>query len=110
MARLLDRWRADGGIQDPTRVIMLASYNHEVKELNLKAQAARIAAGQVHPDEKIYANGVFFHTGDRLQFQENSKVWGISNSDNGTVLAVDPGRSRVTVRLDKDDREITVDL
>ncbi len=110
MARLLDQWRADGGIQDPTRVIMLASYNHEVKELNLKAQAARILAGEVHAEEKIYANGVFFHAGDRLQFRQNSTVLGVSNSDNGTVLQIDADRGRLRVKLDKDDREITVDL
>jgi ATP-dependent exoDNAse (exonuclease V) alpha subunit len=111
MDKLIEQWKADGGIHDPSKVFLLASLNVEVKQINLKAQAERILAGLVDAEQKIYANGVFFHVGDRLQFQQRNKPNKIENSDVGTVLAVDDVRQRVTVKLDKDDgREVTVDL
>ena len=58
----------------------------------------------------MYANGVFFHEGDRLQFQRNSRVFGVSNSDTGTVTRVDPDRQTLSVRLDKNEREIKMNL
>ena len=108
MAQLVEQWKNDGGIFEPGSVFMLASLNSEVKELNLRAQAERIRAGEVNPERKIHANGVYFHEGDRLQFQKNSRELGVSNSDTATILAVNPERKRISVRLDQDDREITV--
>lgn len=109
MAQLIEQWKQDGGITKPETVLNLASLNSEVKELNLLAQAERIRAGVVDPDKKIFANGVYFHEGDRLQFQKNSKELGVSNSDMGTVLTVNPLLKRLTVEHD-DGREITVSL
>lgn len=110
MAKLIERWKADGGVADPKRVFLLASLNAEVKELNLKAQAERIREGVVNAESKLFANGVFFHEGDRLQFQKRSKAYGFENSDTATVLGVDPDRRRLTVLLDAGDRVVTVDL
>jgi conjugative relaxase-like TrwC/TraI family protein len=110
MAKLIDQWKEDGGIKDPSKVFMLAGLNAEVKDLNLRAQAERIRAGEVSPERKLYANGVFFHEGDRLQFQKNSKELQVSNSDTATVLKVEPERQRLTVKLDLDGRELVVDL
>jgi ATP-dependent exoDNAse (exonuclease V) alpha subunit len=47
MAQLIEQWKADGGVSRPDSVLMLASLNSEVKELNLRAQAERIRAGLV---------------------------------------------------------------
>jgi conjugative relaxase-like TrwC/TraI family protein len=110
MAGLVEQWKADGGILEPNRVFMLASRNSEVKELNLRAQAERIRAGEVDPEKKIYANGVYFHEGDRLQFLRNSTELAVSNSDTATVLAVDAERERLKVRHDEDGREIEISL
>ncbi len=110
MAQLIEQWKKDGGISKPESVMMLASLNSEVKELNLQAQAERIRAGEVDPEKKIHANGVNFHEGDRLQFQKNSRELGVSNSDMATVLKVDSLRKRITVRVDDDGREINVAL
>lgn len=110
MAQLVDRWKKDGGVTEPGKVLMLASLNSEVKDLNLRAQAERIKAGEVDPDKKLFANGVFFHQGDRLQFQKNSKELGVTNSDTGTVLKVNPLLQRLTVQLDDSDRAVTVSL
>lgn len=110
ITKLLERWRADGGVENPKSVFLLASLNVEVKEINVKAQAERILAGKVDPDQKIHAGGVFFHVGDRLQFQKPSAVYNVQNSDCGTVLSVDEEKRRITVKLDKDDRTVQVDL
>jgi ATP-dependent exoDNAse (exonuclease V) alpha subunit len=110
MAKLIEQWKKDGGVEDPSKVFLLASLNVEVKELNLKAQAARILAGEVDPEKKLYANGVFIHEGDRLQFTKRSKPYGFENADTATVLGVDTEKQRISVRLDDGDREITIDL
>jgi conjugative relaxase-like TrwC/TraI family protein len=110
IGQLIEQWQKDGGVRNPEGVFLLASTNAETKELNLRAQAERVRAGEIDPEKKLYANGVFFHEGDRLQFQKRSRVMDIENSDSGTVTKVELDRNRLAVRLDKDGRELTVDL
>jgi len=110
MAQLIEQWKKDDGIKNPDGVFMLAALNCEVKELNLRAQAARISEGVVNAEKKIHVNGVNFHEGDRLQFTKNSKELGVSNGDTATVLKVEPERERLFVRLDETNREILVSL
>ena len=110
MAALLEQWKKDGGIKNPAGVFLLAATNSEVREINLRAQAERIRAGEVDPERKIFANGVYIHEGDRIQFQKNSRVLGVTNSDTATVLRVDQARQRISVKLDKDERELTVNF
>lgn len=110
MNRLAEQWKADGGIQDPASVVMLASLNSEVKALNMKAQAARILAGLVDPEKKLYANGFHVHVGDKIQFQERSKPYGLENSDCGSVTRIDNKLQRISVLLEKNGQEVTVDL
>ena len=110
MNRLVKQWEEDGGVKNPEKVLMLAGTHREVNELNGKAQAARILAGEVDAGRKLFANGVFLHVGDKIMFKKNSGVMDVANSDKATVLAVDPERERLTVMLEKDRRELTVDL
>lgn len=110
MGQIIDQWKADGGIKNPEGVFLIAALNCEVKELNLRAQAERIRAGEVDPEKKLHANGAFFHVGDRLQFLQNSTELGVSNADTATVLKVEPERERLFVKLDEDSREIAVSL
>ncbi len=107
--RLVERFKLDGGVTTPEKVVVLASLNVEVRDINLKIQAERIRAGLVDETKRLLANGVFFHPGDRIQFQAGSTPYGLKNSDGGTVLDVD--EKKITVRLDKDGgREVVVDL
>src|SRR5262249_55670017 len=108
--RLIAQWEKDGGVKNPERVLMLAATHNEVNQLNGLAQAARILAGEVDAEEKIYTDRVFLHRGDRIQFKKNSTPLDVANSDRATVVAVDPERHRLTVKLEKDQREVIVNL
>ena len=70
----------------------------------------RINAGLVDPDKKLHVDGVFLHVGDKMVFRHPSKRYDLLNGDAGTVVAVDPERQKLTVRLDRDQREVTVNL
>jgi len=110
MAQVIEQWKKDDGIKNPERVFLLASLNCEVKELNLRAQAERIRAGELDPSQKMHVNGFNLHAGDRIQFLRNSTELDVSNGHTGTVLGIEPGRGRLTVRMDDDGREIAVSL
>jgi ATP-dependent exoDNAse (exonuclease V) alpha subunit len=64
----------------------------------------------VDPERRVFANGVFLHVGDQIQFKKNSRPLGVDNADLGTVTGVDPDRGRLSARLVKDGREVTVDF
>jgi conjugative relaxase-like TrwC/TraI family protein len=110
MQKQIAKWKELGGVTNPERVLMVADLNHEVRELSLQAQAERIRAGLVDPARKIYANKVFFHVGDKLVFKQPSRFYDIVNGDRALVLDVDPQRNRLTVKLDRDGREVEINL
>src|SRR5262249_44802918 len=109
-ARLVLQWVKDGGVKEPSKVTMLACLNHDTRELNLMAQAERIRAGEVHPTEKIYINKFYLHLNDCCQFTKPASSMDIQNGDVGTVTSVDPKKNRLTVKLEKDGREVLIDL
>lgn len=109
IAKIVELWKGCGGVENPEKVLLLASLNHEVMQINLQAQAARILAGEVDPEKKMLINSVFAHVGDRVQFLKPAKTHQVVNGDEATVLAVAPEKNRITLRLD-DEREITLDL
>jgi ATP-dependent exoDNAse (exonuclease V) alpha subunit len=110
MAQLLERWKRDGGIKNPETVFLLASTNAEVTAINRAAQAARIQAGEVSAEKKVYTNGVFLHEGDRFLFLKKSKELAIDNGHMGTVLRVDESGQKITVRVDGGNRELTINF
>lgn len=109
MAQVVEQWKSDGGIKNPAQVFLLASLNCEVKELNLRAQAERIRAGELDPAQKIHVNGANIHPGDRIQFLRNSTELGVWNANTATVLTVDAERERLSVKMD-DGRDVAVSL
>jgi conjugative relaxase-like TrwC/TraI family protein len=110
MGEVVARLELTGGVAHPERSVMIAGTNGEVAELNRLAQAVRIRAGLVDPGRKLKADAVFLHVGDQLVFRSPSRRYGLLNGDSGTVLAVDPERQTLAVRLDRDGREVTVNL
>ena len=108
-AQIIERWKKDGGVEKPEGVWLLASTNATVTDLNRRCQAARIAAGVVSAENKIYANGIFLHENDSFMFTKKSKEIGVENGDCATVLKVEPERQRFTAKFD-DGREVTVNM
>ena len=109
-ARCVEQWRGDGGVDHPEKAVMIAGTNGDVRELNRLAQAVRIRAGWFDPEKKLHADGVLLHVGDKVVFRHPNRRYDLLNGDAGTVLAVDPERQRLTVRLDRDERELTVNI
>jgi conjugative relaxase-like TrwC/TraI family protein len=110
MQKVVEKWVENGGLNNPDKVVMLAGMHHEVRELATLAQAARIKAGLVDAEKKMFLNNYFVHVGDKVQFKSPSSYYKITNSDTATVLVVDPERQRLTVKFDKDARELTVNV
>jgi conjugative relaxase-like TrwC/TraI family protein len=110
VGELVSQWVTDGGITEPRNKLILAGLNADVREINLRCQAARIAAGVVHEEKKVFFDKFFIHEGDRVQFSKRMTKHKIENSWVATVLGVDEARSSLRVRLDQDGRELTLDL
>ena len=110
MGQVVARWESNGGVRDPEQSLMIAGTNGEVTELNRLAQAVRIHAGLVDPEQKLKVDSVFLHAGDKIVFRHPSTRYSLLNGDTGTVLAVDPERQTLTVQLDRDPRQVLVNL
>ena len=53
---LVERWKADSGIQRPNDVLLLALLNAEVRAINRQCQEEKHRAGDLH-EEKLSAAG-----------------------------------------------------
>ena len=62
-AQLVEQWKKDGGIQKPESVSLRLDQRRGDRH-KPQAQAARIQAGVVSAEKKVFANGVFLHEGD----------------------------------------------
>jgi Ti-type conjugative transfer relaxase TraA len=98
MRALIDRWR-ERAAENPGGCLIFAGEGREVAALNRMAQAERAGAGLLG-GESVAVGGEEFHTGDRVLFTRNTRVFGLRNGDLGTVVAVRPGDEEMTVRLD----------
>ena len=106
--RIVERWIVLGGAKNPETVLCVANLNADLRVINRKCQAVRIEAGEVNPSKTIFANQELFHVGDKLQFTKLDRKKGIQNSNTGKITGIDEKQGRLTVRLDKDGREVTV--
>jgi ATP-dependent exoDNAse (exonuclease V) alpha subunit len=110
IAEIVSQWERDGGVKESRDKLILAGLNSDVRELNLKCQAARLRAGEIDPERKVFFESVFLHEGDRIQFSKRLTKHKIENSWVGSVEEVDAERGRISVRLDKGDRLVTLRL
>lgn len=93
-----DWWDAtDRGEQ----VLMIATRNVDVDDLNVAARARLQAAGQITGPE-LDIDGRSFAAGDRVLFKRNDRQLGVINGDMGTVARVDTARQRMAVDLGQD--------
>ena len=96
-ARLLeDWWAAERAGGDN---IMVALRRADVAELNERARALRVAAGEVTGPALRLPTGEFA-VGDRVVATRNRRSLGVVNGSRGTVAAVDERQRTLTVRLD----------
>ena len=58
----------------------------------------------------MFVNGNFIHRGDRILLGKNSSKLGVRNGFTAEVTKVDTVNGWLTVRLDKDDRELTISV
>jgi conjugative relaxase-like TrwC/TraI family protein len=97
-ARLVADWWAveQGGDGDN---VMVALRRADVRELNERARALRLAAGEVTGPTLRLATGDFA-VGDRVVTTRNRRGLGVVNGSRGTVEHIDEHQRTVTVHLD----------
>jgi conjugative relaxase-like TrwC/TraI family protein len=97
-ARLVaDWWAAEQSGSDDN--VMVALGRADVRELNERARALRVAAGDVTGPTLALSTGAFA-AGDRVVTTRNHRSLGVVNGSRGTVTEVDEHRRTVTVQLD----------
>jgi hypothetical protein len=100
-----DWWEA---FQQGERVAILAYRREEVDQFNTACQQLRQHAGQLGPD-RLQVGDRQFAIGDAVVCGKNAlRTLGVANGSRGQVLALDPERRSMTVRLDNG-QEATLD-
>jgi len=99
-------WQAstETGAQRPSpEVVMLAVRRTDVDELNLRARGHMYAAGFLAGPSLTVPVGPYtdrtFTAGDLVIARRNDYRHGLINGQRGTVSAIDPDRSTLTVRI-----------
>ena len=110
-AALVAGWDAERQQSPGESRVMLASTRADVADLNRLARERLREAGALGADHVVQTERGErqFAQGDRLMFLRNERGLGVKNGTLGTVLAVEPGGERLTVRLD-DRRVVDVAL
>jgi ATP-dependent exoDNAse (exonuclease V) alpha subunit len=102
---LADWWQA---FQHGERVAILAYRREEVDQFNTACQQLRRHAGQLG-GERLQVGDRQFAVGDVVVCGKNAlRTLGVANGNRGQVLALDPERRSMTVRLDNR-QEATLD-
>jgi Ti-type conjugative transfer relaxase TraA len=111
-AALVAGWDAVRQASPQASQVILAYTRADVLDLNALARERLRVTGQLGPDQAVQTErGVrAFAAGDRVMFQRNERALGggpggrggvaVKNGTLGTVLAVEAGGERLTVRLD----------
>jgi conjugative relaxase-like TrwC/TraI family protein len=98
MFAMVRNWSV-AGIANPSDNILLAGTNAAVTQLNAQCQSARLGAGALGLDS-IEVGGTRVHVNDIVLFTENSRLFGVSNGDRGTVLGFNLLRTSMAVQLE----------
>jgi len=111
-AALVDGWAAERAAAPEQSRVILAYTRADVGELNGLARDRLRQAGELGPDQMVQTERGerAMASGDRLMFLRNERALGagpggrggvaVKNGSLGTVLAVEAGGERLTVRLD----------
>ena len=109
MERLVADWK-ERGLRDPQNTTIIASTNFEAACLNRLCQEERLKQDWHNPLLKVQVRDEHFFNGDRVQFLENNRLLGVDNGDSGTVTHIDPITNTLTIKLDRSEECVTVDL
>jgi Ti-type conjugative transfer relaxase TraA len=104
---LVERWKADNGIQTPHDVLLLASLNAEVRAINRQCQEERLRAGELH-EEKLSVGGDNIHEHDRVLLTKRDRKLGVENGFMGEVVSIDHEKAALLVRLDQNGRAVSL--
>lgn len=104
---LVDRWKADGGLQDPHNVLLLASLNAEVRAINRQCQEERLRAGCLGAQTLAVGNDTI-HEHDRVLLTKRDRRLRVENGFTGEVVAIDHETAALRVRLDRDGRAVSL--
>ncbi|TLU70664.1 Ti-type conjugative transfer relaxase TraA [Lichenicoccus roseus] len=101
-AAVVAGWDAVRQARPDASQIILAYRRDDVRDLNEQARAVRRAAGELGADQVLVTERGerTFATGDRLYFLRNERGLGVKNGTLGTLVAIEAGGERLTVRLD----------
>lgn len=110
--KLVTDWATSGGATEPTKHMILAGTNEDVRGLNTLCQRERQKL--LDPDgvsKFAEVNGQRLHAGDRVLFTKKSRELGLDNGELGTVAAVSGLGDKKTLSVLVDDgRTVTVPL
>jgi conjugative relaxase-like TrwC/TraI family protein len=106
MLSMVRNWSVEG-ITNPNDHILLAGTNAAVAQLNARCQSARLSAG-VLGSTSIEIGESQIHVGDIVLFTKNSRLCGVNNGDRAVVLAFNPLRKTMAVKLQANDKTVLI--
>jgi ATP-dependent exoDNAse (exonuclease V) alpha subunit len=99
---LVDQWRRQGGINNPSDHLICAATNSDVDHLNSLAQQQRLQAGVLDAGQQLTVAGEQLFVGDRILFRERCRRLNLERGDRGTIWAIRKslGTEQMAVQLD----------
>lgn len=101
MTKLVTAWRDAGGIQEPKKHQILVQTHRDAKLINRMCQQERLDARKGQSGHCITVDGEAFFKGDRVITYSPVHSQGVKNGEFGTIVAVDPVRRKVVVKLEQ---------
>ena len=109
--KIVDLWKADKGHlkEHAKEVFILAPLNCEVKAINRMCQAERLREGQLG-ETSLTVAGQEIREGDRVVLTKRDTRLKVENGFFGEVTSVDPETQKLTLKLDRGDREVSISV
>ena len=108
IGQAVEAWYRDvQEIGDPAQVLLIGHRNDTVHHLNRTARALIADTGLLH-GPVLTAGDREFQAGDRVVCLKNRNRLGVLNGDLATITNIDPDRRSVTIRLDRENRLVSV--
>lgn len=102
---LVDEWFRNEG-HSPDRSLIFCGTKAEAQEINRRCQSRRLHDGLLDSERHARLAGQNFYVGDRILFTENSRIFGVSNGDIGTIVAVRRWPRCLAVKVDGGERVV----